>query len=867
VRASAKRDETRDSTGEAAYPGRLAAFVALALVSVFLGDVIFDRAPIDASLYVLPVVMTLWLPREWSTVVVTLVAIGLGGIAIGWEAEETQNTVGALTLGFLETAAIVAAAVAVVVRKRGERRAVARFREWRGFADESPVLMRGTGADGRTIYVSRGWCDLVRRSREQLLGGALVDVAAEGRADLSRAIDAVVSTRAVTEAEYAIEVVGRGTVWVFERFTPRVDGTGKLLGLLGSAIDVTERHAALRTLSENRERLAEAEQIAELGHVDFVLSAGRPVWSDGLYRLLGLEPQSVRASVGLFLAHVVPEERESLRAALEESAATGLWSGRQVRVQRSDGVIRELKVCARLVNGPDGKPVRVFGTLQDITERLVMERALLEHESNLARAQQIASLGSWSMDISAGKSLWSEQMFRLFDIPVGAALPTVGEFTARVVHPDDREKFLAGWHAARASEQPTADEYRIVRSDGSIRVIRAQCEFVRDADGRLLRIIGTCQDVTDMRLAEAALRTSEERFDLAARGANDGIWDWPDVNEDKLWISSRYFELLGFGDGEFDPCGKQFNENLVHSDDVQRNIDAVARSLETREPYDIEIRLRHENGSYRWFRMRGQATYAADGRPQRMAGSTQDVHARKQAEQQIEIYQEQLRSLAYGAALAAERERRRIGVELHDRTIQSLGLTRVKLAQLRERVDFEGSAALFDDIYDLVKETIRDTRSLLAEISPPVLYELGFEAAVEWLAEQVGTGPGGPPCTLHSDGLPKPLCEGAQVVLFQAARELLANVGKHARASHASLTVARDGEMLTVEVADDGIGFDPTAVKPPHVEHGGFGLFSIRERLRLLGGVMIIDSAPGRGARVRLTAPLERTDGEPRYDA
>ena len=330
---------------------------------------------------------------------------------------------------------------------------------------------------------------------------------------------------------------------------------------------------------------------------------------------------------------------------------------------------------------------------------------------------------------------------------------------------------------------------------------------------------------------------------------------------------SRYFELLGYGDGEFDPCGKQFNENLVHPDDLQRNLVAVAGSLETREPYDIEIRLRRKDGEYRWFRMRGQATYAADGRPLRMAGSTQDVHARKQAEQQIEAYQEQLRSLAYGAALAAERERRRIGVELHDRTIQNLGLTRVKLAQLGERVDLDGSAPLFDDIYNLVKETIRDTRSLLAEISPPVLYELGFDAAVEWLAEQVGTGPGGPPCTLHSDGLPKPLGEGAEVVLFQAARELLANVGKHARASHAAITVARDGDALSIEVSDDGVGFDPSAVKPPHVEHGGFGLFSIRERLRLLGGTMTIDSAPGRGTRVRLTAPLEIDESAPRLDA
>jgi PAS domain S-box-containing protein len=867
MRASAGRDELRDSGGEPAYPGRFAAFVALAIVSVFLGDLISDRTPIDASLYVLPVVMTLWLPGEWSTLVVTFVAIALGGVTLGWEASESRDAVGALAFGLLETAAVVAAAVAVVLRKRGERRAAARFREWRELADASPVLMRGTDADGRIIYASRGWCELLRRSRDDLLGGTLGEVSTEGREELERAVAQASQTLGVTEAEYAVEVAGRGAIWVFERITPRVDDAGKLVGLLGSAIDVTERHAALRTLNENRERLAEAEQIAELGHVDFVLSAGRPVWSDGLYRLLGLEPQSAPASIGRFLSHVVPEECQSFHTALQESAATGVWPDRHVRIQRADGVVRELKIRARIVHAPDGKPVRVFGTLQDITERLVMERALREHEGNLARAQQIANLGSWSIDIPCGKSLWSDQMFRLFGLSVDAALPTADEFAARIVHPDDREKFLAGWLAVLASEQPIADEYRIVRPNGSIGVIRAQCEFVRDADGHLLRIIGTCQDVTGMRLAEAALRTSEERFDLAARGANDGIWDWPDVSRDDLWISPRYFELLGYRAGEFGPCGKQFNENLVHPEDVQRNLDAVARSLETREPYDIEIRLQQKNGSHRWFRMRGQATYAADGKPQRMAGSTQDVHARKQAEQQIETYQEQLRSLAYGAALAAERERRRIGVELHDRTIQSLGLTRVKLAQLRERVDLDGSAALFDDIYDLVKETIRDTRSLLAEISPPVLYELGFEAAVEWLAEQVGTGPGGPPCTLKSDGLPKPLGEGAQVVLFQAARELLANVGKHARASRASLTVAREGETLTVEVADDGIGFDPTAVKPPHVEHGGFGLFSIRERLRLLGGVMAIDSSPGRGTRVRLTAPLERTEAEPCYDA
>jgi signal transduction histidine kinase len=268
------------------------------------------------------------------------------------------------------------------------------------------------------------------------------------------------------------------------------------------------------------------------------------------------------------------------------------------------------------------------------------------------------------------------------------------------------------------------------------------------------------------------------------------------------------------------------------------------------------MRLKTKLGEYRWFRQRGQAIFSADGRPSRMAGSMQDVHARKQAEQQVEEYQEQLRSLAYGAVLAAERERRRIGVELHDRTIQNLGLTSVKLAELKDRVELNGDAALFEQIHGLIKSTIQDTRALLAEISPPVLYELGFEAAVEWLGEQVSTGPGRPRCVVHSDGLAKPLDESGQVVMFQAVRELLTNVAKHARASEVRVSIDRDGGSLRVEVADDGVGFDPGCVEPPSVSRGGFGLFSIRERLRLLGGMMEIDSQAGQGTRVILTAPL-----------
>ena len=435
------------------------AAIWLSLLGVFLIDVLMDPLFVDASLYVVPVVMTLWLPTTRVTLAVTVAALILAGATLAADIGKGAPAVHAITRGLLEVAPVLAAAVAVIARKRGEERAAARFREWRELANASPVLMRGANADGTIIYANRGWYELTGAAREQLLGRPLGEIAVKGQADLAQAVDEASLRRVMAEAEYGIQVAGRGTVWIFERITPRLDATGRLVGFVGSGIDVTERHAALRTVSENRERLAEAEQIAELGNVDYVLATGRPVWSDGLFRLLGLPPGSIQPSVGTFMTFVVPEDREGLLAAMKETGATGVWPDRRVRILRKDGRVRELKVRARMVLGTDGKPLRVFGTLQDITERQVMEKALLEHQSNLAKAQQIAKLGSWSMDLRTGAVLWSEQMYRLAGMPENSAPPSVEDFVERIVHTEDREAFLAG--LARCARVAAAGGQRV----------------------------------------------------------------------------------------------------------------------------------------------------------------------------------------------------------------------------------------------------------------------------------------------------------------------------------------------------------------------------------------------------------------------
>ncbi len=232
-----------------------------------------------------------------------------------------------------------------------------------------------------------------------------------------------------------------------------------------------------------------------------------------------------------------------------------------------------------------------------------------------------------------------------------------------------------------------------------------------------------------------------------------------------------------------------------------------------------------------------------------------DLTERKRAEEKISLYQRQLRALAAELALSEERERRRLAAELHDRVGQTLAIAKIKLLDLLKSNAPSHLLSTLAEITGMIDTTIQDTHSLTFEISPPVLYQVGFEAAVEWLAEHFQEQHG-LLIDLKIDGKREPLKEDLRVVLFQAIRELLVNVIKHARATCAKISVRYMGNNLRIVVQDDGSGF----ASPPDERHGtmrGYGLFNIRERLHHLGAEITIESSPGKGTKVTLIIPHE----------
>lgn len=220
----------------------------------------------------------------------------------------------------------------------------------------------------------------------------------------------------------------------------------------------------------------------------------------------------------------------------------------------------------------------------------------------------------------------------------------------------------------------------------------------------------------------------------------------------------------------------------------------------------------------------------------------------------------QLRRLAAELTDAEQRERRRLAQILHDHLQQMLAAARMKLSGIRRRAENPEQREALVWLDDLINQCIEQSRSLTAELSPPVLYDVGLAAALELLGRQMQQKYEMAVQVKSERGV-DPIDESVRVLLFQAVRELLFNAYKHSQAKEVCVLAQAEGDEICVTVSDCGVGFDPLSLDGEATASTSFGLFSIRERIKLLGGSLEVDSAPGRGTRITVAAPRRQNTG------
>ncbi len=217
----------------------------------------------------------------------------------------------------------------------------------------------------------------------------------------------------------------------------------------------------------------------------------------------------------------------------------------------------------------------------------------------------------------------------------------------------------------------------------------------------------------------------------------------------------------------------------------------------------------------------------------------------------------QLRSLAAELSQAEERERRRLAQAMHDHLQQLLVAAKLHIRRLRVDSRPETSRETIGQLEEILTESIDATRSLTFELSPPVLYDRGLAQALEWLGDWM-QAKHGLAVTVRADKHADPESQDIRVLLFQATRELLFNIVKHAQVSKAEVCLCRTNGEIRILVSDQGVGFDAARLAG-EASGTGFGLFSIRERLDLVCGKMEVESSPGGGTRFTLTVPAKKT--------
>ncbi len=348
-----------------------------------------------------------------------------------------------------------------------------------------------------------------------------------------------------------------------------------------------------------------------------------------------------------------------------------------------------------------------------------------------------------------------------------------------------------------------------------------------------------------------ALRASEVRFRTIFEGTSMGI---ALVNKDGRIVESNpaLQQMLGYSQGEL--LNQVFTVFTLPEETSRCQMLFQELVRGERESYRVEKKFIRKDGTTTWGRLAVTPFRDDSVEDQFALCMIEDITDQKQAVKDIRTYQEQLRSVAWELSLTEERERRRLATDLHDHVGQILALAQIKLGAIRESASTTQLVEPMDEVRRLIEQTIQYTRSLTFELSPPILYDLGFAAAVEWLAELI-QDQHGIAIKVRADRAAMPLNDEIRVLLFQTVRELLVNVVKHANAKNIQVFIVREENVLQVRIEDDGLGLGlpPDTLDGPY----GFGFFSIRERLKYMGGHLDVASEPGWGTRVTLRVPLK----------
>jgi PAS domain S-box-containing protein len=628
---------------------------------------------------------------------------------------------------------------------------------------------------------------------------------------------------------------GIGPRWISADYTPTLDADGNIDGWVTVVVDITERRRAEKALRESEGRFRLAVQAGKMYAYEWNVATDVIIRSGDVAGVLGLTGEASLTREQL-LASVHPDDRAQFATTVTERTPEDPKIQITYRVLRPDGSVVWLEKTAHAFFDEGGRIVRMIGIVANITERKQTDEAIRESEMRYRRIVETTNEGVWLLDSALNNSYVNRRMAEMLGYePEEMLRRSVFDF----YFPEDVERKRQVLTRRQQGLREQIEE-RMRRRDGSELWVRLAATPVFKANGEFDGALAMASDITEWKRAEEAVRESEKRFRLVANTAPVMIWmSGPD--RQPTYFNNLWLEFTGQSEVDL----QNGLPGLLHSEDRQRSIDIYREAFAQRRPFSKECRLRRHDGEYRWMLDIGVPRFHEDGSFAGYIGSCVDVTEQKLAE-------EARSSLSRRLIEAHEEERTWIARELHDDVTQRLALLAVSLEDLKQdHPSPNGEASRhIDEVQRQVQQIGKDIQALSHRLHSSKLDYLGLEAASAGFCRELSELQK-VEIDFHSESVPKDLPKEVSLCLFRVLQESLQNAVKHSGARHFQVSLCETKDELALTVRDSGVGFDLAQTINRH----GLGLTSMKERLKLIDGKLLIDSQLQRGTTIQALVP------------
>ena len=538
----------------------------------------------------------------------------------------------------------IGTALDVEDRRRAEENLRESEQRFRQVSDSAPVLIWMTDAEKSFVWFNKPWLDFSGRRIEDETGSGWQSGL---HPDDRERFENIFSMSFASKQEFAMELRLRRADgeyrWVLNQGVPRLTPAGTLLGYIGSCVDIHDRKATESALRRSEARLQLATQIGNYGTWDINFVEDQEIWSEKMFEIFGIRPTADRKiTKSIYEPLIYAEDLSALHKTDSEAKANGGSFGAEYRIRRADtGETRWLDVAAHYFYDPEGKPRRVVGIAQDITERKLANEAIRASEERFKLAQEAGNVGVWDWDAASNTTFWSDRMWALYGEEPQADVPR-GGFWADRVFPNDNERLQAVTNAAVEGRVSTLkEEFRINRSDGELRWLELIATIEFDDNGSPARMYGVNLDITERKNFAERLRSSEAQLRLVTDSI-PALVSYIDKNERYMFVNERYSEWFGIDVEKV--VGRTMTEVLGERARAQlgQNIEAVLSG----ESVSFESWLDYSGAGRKYVHVSYVSDLSEEGEVAGFYALVTDITAQKISEEKLRLTEDRMRTIS-----------------------------------------------------------------------------------------------------------------------------------------------------------------------------------------------------------------------------